>query len=100
MSLRARLPANGREVPPQMKDKAKQRFLFVAIDRAKLLIFVAIKRADSAQAFLKALLKACSSRINKLLTDNCKEFTAKLFSSRKRQRNGNYELDWLYHGLA
>ena len=36
----------------------------------------------SAQAFLKALHKACPIRINKLLTDNGKEFTDRLFASR------------------
>lgn len=57
---------------PQMQDETKRRYLFVAIDRATRWVFVAIKpnkSAASARAFLNALHKACSIKINKLLTD-------------------------------
>jgi transposase-like protein len=57
----------------------------VAIDRATRWVFVQLKAnktAASAQAFLKALHKACPIRITKLLTDNGKEFTDRLFASR------------------
>ena len=35
--------------------------------------------------------KACPIRLNKLLTDNGKEFTARLFASRERQPSGRHE---------
>ena len=69
---------------PQMQDEQKRRHLFVAIDRATRWVFVAIKNnksAASARTFLSALHKACPIKINKLLTDNGKEFTDRLFAS-------------------
>ncbi len=65
---------------PQMQDESSRRYLFVAIDRATRWVFVQLKTnktAASAQAFLKALHKACPLRITKLLTDNGKEFCGK-----------------------
>ncbi len=56
----------------------RNQYILMAIDRATRWVFVqfkANKTAASAQAFLKALHKACPIRINKLLTDNGKEFT-------------------------
>ena len=88
---------------PQMQDEAKRRYLFVAIDRATRWVFVAIKKdksAASARAFLKALHKACPIRINKLLTDNGKEFTDRLFASREREPSGNHEFDRLCQTLG
>ena len=35
--------------------------------------------------------KACPIRLNKLLTDNGKEFTDRLFASRERQPSGRHE---------
>ena len=67
-----------------MQNKAKRRYLFVAIK--------ANKSVASARAFLKALHKACLIRSNKLLTDNCKEFTDRLFASRERQPSGHHSL--------
>ena len=55
---------------PQMQDESSRRYLFVAIDRATRWVFVqfkANKTAASAQAFLKALHKACPLKITKLL---------------------------------
>ena len=88
---------------PQMQDEAKRRYLFVAIDRATRWVFVAIKKdksAASARAFLNALHKACPIKINKLLTDNGKEFTDRLFASRERQPSGNHEFDQLCQALG
>jgi transposase InsO family protein len=88
---------------PQMQDESSRRYLFVAIDRATRWVFVAIKTnktAASAQAFLKALNKACPIKINKLLTDNGKEFTDRLFASREREPSGNHEFDQLYQELS
>ncbi len=72
---------------PQMQDETKQRYLFVAIDRATRWVHVAIKgnkTAASAKSFLQALHKACPIRITRLLTDNGKEFTDPLFASQAR----------------
>lgn len=79
---------------PQMQDESRRRYLFVAIDRATRWVFVQLKAnktAASAQAFLKAVHKACPIKINKLLTDNGKEFTDRLFASREREASGDPE---------
>ena len=88
---------------PQMQDETKRRYLFVAIDRATRWVFVAIKKdktAASAGSFLKALHKACPLKIVKLLTDNGKEFTDRLFASRERAPSGNHEFDQLCQELG
>jgi transposase InsO family protein len=87
---------------PQMADETRRRYLFVAIDRATRWVFVAIKpdkTAASARSFLKALHKACPIKITKLLTDNGKEFTDRLFASREREPSGNHEFDKLCREL-
>ena len=87
---------------PQMQDESQRRYLFVAIDRATRWVFVQLKSnktAASAQAFLRALHKACPIRITKLLTDNGKEFTDRLFASREREPSGNHEFDRLCQEL-
>ena len=88
---------------PQMQDESSRRYLFVAIDRATRWVYVALKAnktAASAQSFLKALHKACPIKIHKLLTDNGKEFTDRLFASRERQPSGNHEFDQLCDELG
>lgn len=88
---------------PQMQDETKRRYLFVAIDRATRWVFVAIKSdktAASAKSFLKALHKACPIRIKRLLTDNGKEFTDRLFASREREPSGGHEFDLLCQDLG
>ena len=88
---------------PQMPDETRRRYLFVAIDRATRWVFVAIKKdktAASARSFLNALHKACPIRIVKLLTDNGKEFTDRLFASREREPSGQHEFDQLCRALG
>lgn len=88
---------------PQMADETRRRYLFVAIDRATRWVFVAIKPSRTAQAataFLKALHKACPIRIRRLLTDNGKEFTDRLFASREREPSGQHEFDQLCEALG
>ena len=83
---------------PQMADESKRRYLFVAIDRATRWVHVAIKgdkTAESARSFLKAVHEACPLKIVKLLTDNGKEFTDRLFASREREATGQHEFDRL-----
>ena len=88
---------------PQMQDESSRRYLFVAIDRATRWVFVQLKThktAASAQAFLRALNKACPIRITKVLTDNGKEFTDRLFASHARAPSGNHEFDQLCQELG
>jgi transposase InsO family protein len=88
---------------PQMHGESQRRYLFVAIDRATRWVFVQIKAnktAASARAFLNALHKACPIKITRLLTDNGKEFTDRLFANRERQPSGNHEFDQLCRELG
>lgn len=88
---------------PQMPDETARRYLFVAIDRATRWVYVAIKSnksAASARAFLHALHKACPIKITKLLTDNGKEFTDRLFGAKDRQASGEHEFDQLCQALG
>lgn len=88
---------------PQMAGEKRRSYLFVAIDRATRWVFVAIKpdkTARSATSFLKALHKACPLKIQKLLTDNGKEFTDRLFASREREPSGQHEFDQLCQALG
>ena len=88
---------------PQMADQASRSYLFVAIDRATRWVYVQIKSnktAASARAFLKALHKACPIRISKVLTDNGKEFTDRLFASWEGQPSGNHVFDQLCQELG
>lgn len=83
---------------PQMPDEPKRRYLFVAIDRATRWVFVRImsaKTAANARRFLKELSRACPLKIRKILTDNGKEFTDRLFALRSRGPTGLHEFDQL-----
>lgn len=88
---------------PQMADETTRRYLFVAIDRATRWVFIQIKAnktAAAAKNFLAALNKACPLRITRLLTDNGKEFTDRLFGSKDRQATGHHEFDQLCQALG
>jgi len=88
---------------PQMADQTRRSYLFVAIDRATRWVFVQIKTnksARSASSFLKALHKACPIKIRKLLTDNGKEFTDRLFGGAQRKPSGSHEFDQLCQALG
>ena len=83
---------------PQMADETTRRYLFVAIDRATRWVFVRImpaKTAANARRFLRDLHRSCPIRITKILTDNGKEFTDRLFASRARAASGSHEFDQL-----
>lgn len=88
---------------PQMVDEPRRRYLFVAIDRATRWVFLAIKPNKTAQvatAFLAALHKACPCKIQRLLPDNGREFSDRLFASRERQPSGHHEFDLLCQALG
>jgi transposase InsO family protein len=81
---------------PQMPGESHRRYLFVAIDRATRWVFVQIKAnktAAHAHSFLTALHKACPIKIAKILTDNGKEFTDRLFANWEREPTGEHVFD-------
>ena len=49
---------------------------------------------------MTALHKACFIKIQKLLTENGKEFTDRLFASREREPSGEHEFDRLCRALG
>ncbi len=91
---------------PQMADEEKRRSLFVAIDRATRWVFVRIypaKTAAKARRFLRDLhraapIRAAPMQITRVLTNNGKEFTDRLFGLRHRPATGNHEFDRLCVG--
>ena len=88
---------------PQMADKNKRRYLFVAIDRATRWVFIRIysrKTAANARRFLRDLERTCPIKISHILTDNGKEFTDRLFGLRKRAATGAHEFDRLCADLG
>jgi transposase InsO family protein len=88
---------------PQMMDEQRRRYLFVAIDRATRWVFVRIysaKTAANARRFLRDFERACPIRITRILTDNGKEFTDRLFGLRKRAATGKHEFDRLCADLG
>ncbi len=88
---------------PQMADEEKRRYLFVAIDRATRRVFVRIhpaKTAANARRFLRDLERAAPMRITRVLTDNGREFTDRLFGLRRRAATGNHEFDRLCAGFG
>ena len=72
---------------PQMADQTKRSYLFVAIEHNK--------SVASAKRFLKAVYEACPFKITKILTDNGKEFTDRLFSAEQKHPSGEHEFDKL-----
>ncbi len=88
---------------PQMADEEKRRYLFVAIARATRWVFVRIhpaKTAANARRFLRDLERAAPMRITRVLTDNGKEFTDRLFGLRRCAATGNHEFDRLCAGFG
>src|SRR6056297_1028739 len=83
---------------PQMADEDRRRYLFVAIDRATRWVFVRIypaQTAANARRFLRDLDRAAPMKITRVLTDNGKAFTDRLFGLRKRSPSGQHEFDLL-----
>lgn len=83
---------------PQMADEQRRRYLFVAIDRATRWVFVRVYRAKTAanaRRFLRDLERAAPMKITRVLTDNGKEFTDRLFGLRRRAATGNHDFDRL-----
>ena len=88
---------------PQMADEDRRRYLFVAIDRATRWVFVRIyptQTAANARRFLRDLARAAPMNITRVLTDNGKAFTDRLFGLRKRAATGQHEFDQLCADLG
>ena len=89
---------------PQMPDEKKRRYLFVAIDRASRWVYFEIlpdKTAKSAVRFLKRVAQKAPFKITKLLTDNGKEFTDRLFRKNKEyEPSGKHVFDKVCQGLG
>ena len=69
---------------PQMADESKRRYLFVGIDRATRMVCVQLresKTAKDAREFLKFVTERFPFEIKKVLADNGKEFTNKVFGN-------------------
>jgi transposase-like protein/transposase len=81
---------------PKMPDEQSRKYLFVAIDRATRWVYMEIrasKSAESAQAFLKNLIGKAPFVINKILTDNGKEFTDRFCATGERKPTGKHPFD-------
>ncbi|MEF3192667.1 MAG: IS481 family transposase, partial [Halothiobacillaceae bacterium] len=81
---------------PQMPDEDERRYLFVAIDRATRWVYVELhedKSAAAAKGFLKRLIDKAPFRIEKVLTDNGKEFTDRFDARGEREPTGRHPFD-------
>ena len=86
---------------PQMPDENKRKYLFVAIDRATRMVCVQLresKTAKDAREFLKFVTERFPFKIKKVLTDNGKEFTSKVFGN--NANNKTHEFDELCLSLG
>ena len=76
---------------PRMPDQTKPSYLFAAIDRATRWVYLEIhprRTAKIARAFLSRLLKKAPFSIQKILTDNGKEFTDRFLCHGGAEPNG------------
>ncbi|NVK29565.1 MAG: transposase family protein, partial [Gammaproteobacteria bacterium] len=74
----------------------KRRYLFAAIDRATRWVYVELlddKSAQSAQGFLTRMIETAPMKVQKILTDNGKEFTDRFITSGEREPTGNHSFD-------
>ncbi|TSE31182.1 Integrase core domain protein [Tepidimonas charontis] len=86
---------------PQMGDDVRRRYLFVAIERLTSMVFHKVMPAKTARVprFLDYLAKVSPLKIKKILTDNGKVFTDRLFGSREKP-TGEHEFDRLCAALG
>jgi len=80
---------------PKLKGEQNRKYLYVAIDRATRFVYLSIKEnkeAETASTFLSELISFFPYKINKLLTDNGKEFTDK-FARNRKEPSGNHVFD-------
>jgi len=85
---------------PQMSDEESRSYLFAAIDRATRWVYVEIhedKTALSAKSFLDRIIEKAPFKIEKVLTDNGKEFTDRFCATGQREPTGNHLFDQTCH---
>ena len=83
---------------PKMQDEDSRTYLLVAIDRATRWVYLDIypdKSANSAQKFLADIIENAPFKINKILTDNGKEFTDRFIPNGEREPTGKHMFDKL-----
>ncbi len=81
---------------PQMPDQTHRSYLFAAIDRATRWVYLEIlpaKTATQAKRFLERLIVKAPFKVEKVLTDNGKEFTDRYCATGQRQPTGNHLFD-------
>ncbi len=81
---------------PKMADEPKRRDLFAAIDRATRWVYVELlddKSAVSAKGYLERLIEQAPMKIQKVLTDNGKEFTDRFVATGECKATGNHIFD-------
>ena len=81
---------------PQLPDETAHRDLFVAIDRASRWVYVEIlgeKTAKNAAEFLQRLVDKAPFKVQKVLTDNGKEFTDRFCTAGERDPTGRHRFD-------
>ena len=85
---------------PQMPDETRQSYLCVAIDRASRWVYFEIlpdKTAGNTQAFIDRLVTKVPFKIEKILTDNGKEFTDRYTAQGEREPTGRHPFDQACH---
>ena len=81
---------------PKMPDESEHQYLSVAIDRASRWVYFEIfqhKTAENTSAFVKRLVEKAPFKIEKILTDNGKEFTDRFTAQGEREPTGNHLFD-------
>jgi transposase InsO family protein len=81
---------------PRMPDEADKTYLCVAIDRASRWVYFEIlpdKTAQGTRGFLERLAENCPFKIEKILTDNGKEFTDRFSAQGEREPTGRHPFD-------
>jgi transposase-like protein len=88
---------------PQMPDETGKSYLCVAIDRASRWVYFEIlpdKTAQGTRGFLERLAENCPFKIEKILTDNGKEFTDRFTAQGEREPTGRHPFDQGCSGLG
>jgi transposase InsO family protein len=81
---------------PQMPDEDSCSYLCVAIDRASRWVYFEVlpnKTAENTKAFIERLVAKAPFKIEKILTDNGKEFTDRFTTQGERQPTGHHLFD-------
>lgn len=81
---------------PKLSDEKRRKYLYVAIDRATRWVYFEIfpdKSAQSSAKFLDHLIVNCPIKINKILTDNGKEFTDRFTKKGEKVPSGKHLFD-------